>query len=123
MARRSRRQKAAPRKRGRKGPTTEYVIGTDSDLRYAERSRQRLGQQARRRWVIRLAILAIIVFVCWMWGPDVVRRIRRQGETTAEDFRGAGRRLRAARDERSGVNFDENAPVRPRPPGEAADME
>jgi hypothetical protein len=105
------------------GPDTEYYIGTESDLGYSARSRQRVRQETQRRWVIRLAILAVIVFACWMWGPTVVDRLRQHGRETMGDLQGTGQKIREGRDERSGANFDsetvDSRPYREQP----SDME
>ena len=104
------RGRAGPQKgRGRK-PPTEYVIGSDSDLGYARATRQRVRQQGQRRWVIRIAVLAVLGFLVYLWGDDVWYAVRSRARSTAQDFQETGEYLREGRDERSGANFDENAP-------------
>jgi len=113
------RGKAGPQKGRERKPPTEYVIGTDSDLGYARASRQRVRQRTQRKWVIRLAILAVLGFVVYLWGDDVWYAVRSRARTNAQKFQDSADYLKKGRDERGGANFDENAPDwrRPSDPG------
>ena len=92
--------------RGKEGrdPAT-YYAATDSDRRYAQRTRQRVAQQARRRWVIRLAILAALAFVIWLWGDDALRALRVQAHITGQEVRQAGEHIKDGTDRRSGADL------------------
>ena len=106
MARRPGRGAGKPKgKRGVGG--TEYLVASSSDRSYAGKAHQRSVQQGRRRLVIRLAILAVLIFIGAMWGPDAWRMIRVRGQITAEEFEGVGDSIKDGRDRRSGAEFDE----------------
>ena len=108
MARRPGRGAGKPKgKRGVGG--TEYLVASSSDRSYAGKAHQRAVHESRRRLVIRLAILAVLVFIGWMWGPDVWRMIRVRGQITAEEFEGVGDSIKDGRDRRSGAEFDETS--------------
>ncbi len=104
------RGRAGSSRRSARKPPTEYVIGTDSDLNYAAAVRRRVKQQNQRRWVIRIVVLAVLVFVAAMWGDDVWYAVRAKARNTAHGFQRSADYIKRGRDERSGANFDENAP-------------
>jgi len=104
------RGRPAPQKGRARRPPTEYVIGTDSDLGYSRASRQRVRQRTQRKWVIRLAILAVLVFVVCLWGDDVWYAVRARARANAQKLQESADYLKKGRDERGGANFDENAP-------------
>jgi hypothetical protein len=100
----------APRGRGKRGkPEYEYV-GGESDLRYARQAQARLRQQAVRRWVVRLAVLAVIAFAAWMWGPSLVKRARRQAEQTVGGLQKTGSQIREGTERRAGKGVDVDNP-------------
>ena len=98
-----RRGQGGPRKEGR-DPAT-YYAATDSDRRYAQRTRQRVAQQARRRWAIRLAVLAVLAFAVWTWGDDALRALRVQAYMTGQEVRQAGEHIKDGTDRRSGADL------------------
>lgn len=106
MARKPGRGTAKPKaKRG--GDGTEYLVSSSSDRSYAGKAHQRAVQQGRRRLVIRLAILAVLIFIGAMWGPDVWRMIRVRGQITAEEFEDVGDNIRDGTERRSSFDADE----------------
>lgn len=109
MARRSRRT-GATTGRGRPKPPPDYYAHSESDLRYAKGVDGRLRTRTRRTWLIRLAVLAVLVLIGRLWGPMVVRVVRGQGRQTVDEFKGVGQHIQEGRDRRSGADFDENAP-------------
>lgn len=100
---------AAKQKGKRGGGGTDYFVSSSSDRSYAGKAHQRAVHQARRRLVIRLAILAVLVFIGWMWGPDVWRMIRVRGQITAEEFEDVGDSIRDGTERRSTFDADEIA--------------
>ena len=87
----------------------EY-IGGESDLRYVKQAHARLRQQGVRRWVIRLVLVAVVGFAVWMWGPGVVRRVRKQAQQTAGEFQKAGKQMKEGTDRRAGKGLDVDNP-------------
>jgi Sec-independent protein translocase protein TatA len=63
-----------------------------------------------RRWVIRIVVVAAVVFVTWMWGPAVVRRLRRQAQQTAGEFQKAGKQMKEGTERRAGKGVDVDNP-------------
>ncbi len=108
----ARRGKPAPTKSRKRKPPSEYVIGTETDIAYAKASRRRVAQQKQRKWVIRIAILAVLGFVAYLWGDDAWYAVRTRAQANAQKFKNSADYLKKGRDERSGANFDENAPDR-----------
>ena len=93
--------------RGKPKKTTPEYIGGESDLRYADVTRRRLRQEAGRRWTIRIAILAILVFVGWMWGPSLLQYLRTRGQSAARQVEKTGKGLRAGVEQRTGGGLEE----------------
>ncbi len=104
------RGRAGSSRRSARKPPTEYVIGTESDLKFAASVRKRIKQQNQRRWVIRIAILAVLVFAVAMWGEDVWYAVRTKVRNTVYGFEKTADYIKRGRDRRSGADFDENAP-------------
>ena len=106
MARRPGR--GAGKSKGKRGSGgTDYLVSSSSDRSYAGQAHQRAVQRGRRRLVIRLAILAVLIFIGAMWGPDVWRMIRTRGQITAEEFEDVGDNIRDGADRRSTFDEDE----------------
>lgn len=97
----------SPKGRGKR--EYEYV-GGESDLRYVKQAQERLRQQGVRRWVIRIAVVAVIGFAVWMWGPGVVRRLRQQAQQTAGEFQKAGKQIKEGTERRAGSGVDVDNP-------------
>ncbi len=101
--------RGAAKTKGKRGSGgTEYFVSSSSDRSYAGKAHQRAVQQGRRRLVIRLAILAVLIFIGWMWGPDVWRMIRVRGQVTAQEFEEVGDSIKDGRDRRGGVGLEED---------------
>jgi fatty acid desaturase len=107
MRRPGRRSDARAKDRSRE-PATHYYEG-ETDRTFAQRARERTARKARRRLLIQLAILAVLAFAAWMWGPSVIAAMQTQARQTAEEFQEVGEHIRDGRDRRSGANFDESA--------------
>ena len=86
---------------------SEYYVSSESDIQYVKQTRRRLKQQTIRRVLIRLAILAVLVFAALMWGPDVLRAFRVQKYVTTEEFKGVSDHIRSGVDRRSGAGLEE----------------
>jgi hypothetical protein len=112
-----RRPRSAGRKKPREWkPSDERVIGTEADLAYAKATRRRLAQRKQRKRVIQLAVLAVLGFSVYLWGDDVWYAVRTRAQANAQKFKDSADYLKKSRDERSGANFDENAPDQQTPP-------
>jgi hypothetical protein len=109
MARRRRGTDVPPR-RGRPKAPPDYYAHTEADLRYIERVEERMRARTRRVWLIRLAVLVVLVLIARFWGPTAVRAFRGEARQTIEEFKGVSRHIQEGRDRRSGANFDENNP-------------
>ena len=72
----------------------------------------RVKVKTRKRWLIRLAVIALLALIAHFWGPTVVRAVQGQGQQTVGEFKGLGRHIRDGVDRRSGVGFDETSPDR-----------
>ena len=105
----ARRRREAGSRRGERGDADSdaYYVTSDSDRSYAQQARQRTSRQAQRRWIVRLAVLAVLAFAVWMWGADVLRALRVQAHMTGQEFKEAGQHIRKGTDERSGANLTE----------------
>lgn len=79
-------------------------------MRYAKAAHQRLRQQAVRRWVIRLAVLAVVVFAAFMWGPGVVRRLKLKAQQTTSEYREAGQAIKEGTERRGGAGMEVDSP-------------
>jgi len=90
----------------RRDPATYYAT-SESDRRYAEEARRRVSRQGRRRWVIRLAILAVLAFVVWMWGGDALRALRVQAHMTGQEFKEVEHHIKSGTEHRSGADLIE----------------
>jgi len=93
--------------RGDPADPATYYVSSDSDVQYAKRTRQRLKYAAIRGWIIRLAIVAVVAFVVWKWGPDVLAMARVQTHMTKQEFKDASGHIREGVDRRSGTEFIE----------------
>jgi hypothetical protein len=110
----ARRRGSAPRIAGRgrtkQKDTPDYYAKSDSDIVYGETAHRRARQRAVRQWLVRLAVVLVLVIAWHFWGPTVVGAIRGKGQRAAGEVRGVGQQIQKGRDERSGANFDETAP-------------
>ncbi len=105
----ARRRRPTGNRRGERqdADSPAYYATSDSDRRYAQQVRRRSSRRAQRRWLIRLALLAVLVFAVWMWGGDVLRALRVQAHMTGQELKEAGQHIRRGTDERSGADLTE----------------
>ena len=103
-------QSAAGRGRARPKEKPDYYVKSDSDVAYAEVAHKRARRQMLRRWLIRLGVVLVLLIAWHFWGPMLVQAIRGKGQETLGEVKGVGQQIQKGRDERSGANFDENAP-------------
>jgi len=109
MARRRGRQ-AASSPRGRQKAPPDYYASSESDQTYLQVSRQRVTQKGRRRWLIRLAVLAVLALAAYVWGPTLVHLAKGESAQTVKEFQGMGRHIRSGVERRSGAGLDDTEP-------------
>ncbi len=97
-------------KQGRsgRGSSAPQYIGGSSDKRYLEETQHRLRQQAWKRWVMRLVILAVLAVAAKVWGLPLLHQVTHRGEQTVDKVAAGGRGLKASVDERSGANLKDD---------------
>jgi len=94
--------------RGKPKKSTPEYVGGESDLRYLDQTRQRLRQEAQRRWTIRIAILAILAFAAWQWGPSALQYLKSRGQSAAQQVQKTSKGLRSGVEQRTGGGFQED---------------
>jgi len=97
-------------RRGREPEPPDYYARTESDVSYIQTAHRRAGQKALRQWLIRAAVVIVLIAGWHFWGPDLVRLVKGKSQAAVQDAKGVGATLQQGRDERSGTGFDETAP-------------
>lgn len=86
----------------------EYYVTSKSDLAYAAQAHERARHNGLRTWLIRLALVLGVLLVWHLWGPQIVRAIRGQGQATADQVKAVSKGIQEGRDRRTGVGLDES---------------
>lgn len=94
-------------RRGQPTDPATYYVSSDSDVQYAKQTRQRLKHAAIRKWILGLAFIAVVSFVVWKWGPDLLAMARVQTHMTKQEIQDAGGHIRDGVERRSGTEFIE----------------
>jgi len=90
----------------KKPSSPEY--GQASAKQYQQQTRDRLKQRAIKAWIIRLAILAVLIYVGVNYGPSWVSTLTQKGRNAKYELEKSGKGVKSANDQRSGANFDPN---------------
>lgn len=86
----------------------DYYEGLPSDTDYVRRARQRGSHRRRTKWLLRFLLLAAIAAAVYLWGDDVLRKVRVQLRGGTGEFKQVGNRIQSGRDARSGADWSEN---------------
>jgi hypothetical protein len=101
--------------RGRGGGGTRPARGTQkrdvydglpSDADYKRTAHRRATQQARRKWLIRLLVLAVLAAGVYFFGDTIKGAISKQARQTGSELEKVGGNITEGRDRRSGANLD-----------------
>lgn len=95
--------------RGAKRPRdpATYYATSSSDRSYAREARDRVNRRARRQWLIRLLVLAVLAVAARLWGPSLVDALTARASETAEDWQEVGEHIKDGTAHRAGAGLDE----------------
>jgi hypothetical protein len=79
-------------------------------MSYVQTAHRRAGQRAQRQWLIRAAVVVVLLAAWHFWGPSLVQLVKGKSQAAVQDVKGVGNTLQKGRDERTGAGFDETAP-------------
>jgi len=108
MARRRKGAQTVSR-RGREKDLPDYYARSESDASYIQTAHRRVRQTTLRQWLVRLAVVLVLLIGWHFWGPTLVQLAKGKSQTTIQDVKGVGQKIQQGRDERSGVGLDENS--------------
>jgi hypothetical protein len=95
--------------RGR-GKFRDYYEGIPTDVEYKRVAHQRAVQRSRKRWLIRLLIVALIAGAVYLWGDDVMRMASSEARQTGAEVKQVGGNIREGVERRSGADWVEGEP-------------
>ena len=91
--------------RGRGKPARDYYEGLPTDAEYKRTAHQRAAGRSRKKWLIRLVVIALLAGAVRLWGADVMRLVRLQTHETGDELKAVGGNITEGRDRRSGVGL------------------